>query len=218
MGIKFTVCDSGGKEGTTANAYQFYRWLKYGDKANAEDMSPEEAEYMWKPNMAGRFMLLKGASSKTAPRVAISYPDSQRKDRHAGARGEVPVLMINPNTLKDALSHRLDRVEPGNGVLFPDWLDDNFFIELTVEIRDPAKGWINPKRFRNESWDLLNYCQAALLTPGINVEHINWQDPPRWAEEWDMNDLVFNPEIDDKPFDAEPKNRRSLKDLASNLA
>lgn len=221
MGIRFTVSDSGGKEGTTANAYDFYRWLKYGDKApldDGEEVKEDEAQYLWKSGMAGRFMLVKGASTKTHPRIAISYPDSQRKDRHAGARGEVPVLMMNTNILKDSLSHMLDRVEPGNGILFPDWLDDNFFIELTVEVRDPQKGWINPKRFRNESWDLLTYCLAAQLTPGINIEHINWQDPPGWAEEWDMNELVFNPEVEDKPFDVEKKQRRSLKDLASDLA
>jgi len=217
MGVRFTVCDSGGKEGTTANAYDFYRWLRWGDR-DEEIKDEDEGTYEWKHGMAGRFMLLKGASTKTAPRVSISYPDSQRKDRHAGARGEVPVLMVNTNLVKDTLNHMLDRTEPGNGVLFPDWLDDNFFIELTVEVRDPQKGWINPKRFRNESWDLLAYCIAAMLTPTINVEHINWQEPPLWAEDWDMNDLVFDPEIEDKPYDAEPKPRRSLKDLASNLA
>ena len=222
MGIRFTVCDSAGKDGTTSNAYDFYRWLRWGDRdPDAPDdtlVDGDEGEYKWKPGMAGRFMLLKGASTKTAPRAMISYPDSQRKDRHAGARGEVPVLMVNTNLVKDTLNHMLDRIEPGNGILFPDWLDDNFFIELTVEVKDPQKGWINPKRFRNESWDLLAYCLAAQLTPTMNVEHINWQDPPAWAEEWDMNDLVFDPEIDDKPFDTDPKPKRSLKELASNLA
>lgn len=219
MGVKFTVCDSGGKEGTTSNAYDFYRWLRWGDRDEIDgSVDEDEGEYEWKPGLAGRFMLLKGASTKTAPRVSISYPDSQRKDRHAGARGEVPVLMVNTNLVKDSLNHMLDRTEPGMGILFPDWLPDTFFIELTVEVKDPVKGWVNPKRFRNESWDLLAYCLAALLTPGINVEHISWKEPPAWAEEWDVNDLVFDPEVDDKPFDAEPKKRRSLKDLASNLA
>lgn len=216
MGVRYTVCDSGGKAGTTANAYDFYRWLRYGDPDDQK--VEEEGEYEWHQANAGRFMLLKGASTKTAPRVAINYPDSQRKDRHAGARGEVPVLMVNTNLVKDSLNHMLDRIEPGNGVLFPDWLDDNFFIELTVEVRDPQKGWLNPKNFRNESWDLLAYCLAAQLTPTINIEHINWQEPPRWAEEWDMNDLVFDPEIEDKPFNDAPTNRRSLNELASDLA
>lgn len=214
MGVRFVVSDSGGKDGTTANAYEFVRWLRTGD----DEETADEGEYEWHPSNAGRFLLVKGASQKTAPRVAISYPDSQRKDRHAGARGEIPVLMMNTNLLKDTVNHMLDRTEPGGMFLFPDWLDDNFYIELTVEVRDPVKGWLNPKRFRNESWDLLAYCQAALLTPGLNVEHINWQDPPSWAEEWDFNDLVFDPEIEDKPFTAEKKRGKSLAALAADLA
>lgn len=217
MAIRQVLCDSGGKDGATANAYQFYRWLKRGDSDDV-DVSDEQGEYAWEPSWVGRFMLIKGASTLTAPRVSISYPDSQRKDRHAGARGEIPVLFINTNEVKNQINNQLDRTEPGGQILFPDWLDDNFYIELTVEVKDPAKGWINPNRFRNESWDLLAYCEAALLTPMIRFEHIDWENPPSWAAEWDMNDLVFDPEIADKPFEAEKKDRRKLSELASNLA
>lgn len=217
MAVRYTVCDSGGKEGVTANAYKFVRWLRFGDKDDVID--DDQGEYDWDPSWGGRFMLLKGASTLTAPRINITYPDSQRKDRHAGARGEIPVLFINTNEMKNAINNQLDRQEPGGQIIFPDWLDDNFYIELTVEVKDPVKGWINPKRFRNESWDLLAYCEAALLTPHIRFEHIDWQDPPSWAAEWDMNDLVFDPEIADKPFEAEKKKSgKKLSELASNLA
>lgn len=225
MSIRFTVSDSGGKDGTTANAYDFVRWLRHGDSIVhpsgevEETGTDDEGDYEWHAANAGRFLLLKGASQKTAPRAVIKYPDSHRNDRHAGARGEIPVLMINTNLLKDTVNHMLDRTDPGGMFWFPDWLDDNFYIELTVEVKDPSKGWINPKRFRNESWDLLTYCQAALLTPSIGFEHINWQEPPSWAEEWDYNDLVFDPEIEDKPFTDEPKKTASsLASLASDLA
>ena len=169
--------------------------------------------------MAGRFTLLKGASTKNAPRVKIDFPDSQRKDRHAGARGEIPVLFINTNLVKDMVDHRLDRTEPGGRFVFPNWLGDNFYTELTVEVKDPNKGWLNPKRYRNESWDLLAYCMAATLTPTINLERLDLVgEPPLWAAEWDENDLVFDPVVNDKPFDAEQKTRRSFKDLAGSLA
>ena len=216
MGVRFVFSDSGGSEGFTKEAYNFVRWLRWGEQEDVVD--DDQGEYEWDPSWAGRFMLLKGASSITAPRLNISYPDSQRKDRHAGARGEIPVAIINTNEMKNAINNQLDRTEPGGQIIFPDWLDDNFYIELTVEVKDPVKGWINPKKFRNESWDLLAYCEAALLTPTIRFEHIVWQDAPGWAEEWDMNDLVFDPEIDDKPFKAEKKTGKSLADLASNLA
>lgn len=215
MGVRFTISDSGGREGVTANAYNFYRWLRTGTKD--EEDSAEEGDYSWQPGLAGKFLLLKGSSVKTAPRVAISYPDSQRKDRSAGARGEIPVLMINTDLLKDTVDNKLNRLDSGGRIEFPNWLDDNFYIELTVEVRDPAKGWQNPNRFRNESWDLLTYCEAALLTPAIALEHINFEDPPGWAEEWDMNDLVFDPRTHDKPMEAK-RSRADLSKLAADLA
>lgn len=227
MAIWYTFSDSAGSEGFTANAYNFVRWLRKGDQtdpdgetdeAEADETVEEEGTYEWDQRWAGRFMLLKGASTLTAPRIKIDYPDSQRKDRHAGARGEIPVLFINTFEMKNQLNNRLDREKPGGQVIFPDWLDDNFYIELTVEIKDPVKGWTNPKNYRNESWDLLAYLEAALLTPAIRFDHIQWNDPPGWAAEWDYNDLVFDPEISDKPFQQEAKPRSSLGKLASNLA
>ena len=112
----------------------------------------------------------------------------------------------------------LGRKEPGGRVNFPDWLDDNFYIELTVETRDPKKGWVNPRKFRNESWDLLAYYVACTLTRNINLEHLDWGNPPGWAREWDCNDLVFRPEVAAMPFERKPQEGRSLASLAENLA
>lgn len=198
MGVKLTLCDSGGKEGVTENAYNFVRWLRRGDQddeENPEEKNEDQGEYEWRQEWASRFMLLKGTPIRTAPRVQISYPDSQRKDRMAGARGEIPVLMVNSDTVKDMVNNRLDRVEPGGRFIFPNWLDANFFIELTVEVKDPKKGWINPKRFRNESWDLLAYCLAATLSPMVLLEHMDMTKPPTWAAVWEDNDLVFDTKL-----------------------
>lgn len=216
MGIKLTLCDSGGKDGVTSNAYDFVRWLRRGPDDDVKE-SEEDKTYEWQPGMAGRFLLVKGASVRTAPRAAISYPDSGRKDRHAGARGEVPVLMLNTDLLKDMVNNRLEREEPGGAVMFPDWLDDTFFVELTVEVRDSAKGWVNPKRYRNESWDLLTYCMAGLIAPAVAFEHIDWTNPPGWAAEWETNDLIFDPKVQDKPFDAKKKPAYNLAALAQSL-
>lgn len=213
MAIKFTVGDSGGSEGFTSNAYDFVRWLRKGPE-EGEDAAP----YVWEDGLANRFLLLKGGSVKTAPRIRLTYPDSQRSDRTAGARGEIPVLSLNTNTLKDMLDKMLDRKEPGGRINFPEWLDDNFYTELTVEVRDPNKGWLNPRHYRNESWDLLVYYLAATLTRHIGLEHLSWESPPGWAEEWDVNDLVFDPVEKTKPFEAKEKPKTSLSDLASSLA
>jgi phage terminase large subunit GpA-like protein len=161
---------------------------------------------------------VKGSPVKGAPRVQIAYPDSERKDRHAGARGEIPILMINGDTLKDTADKMLTRTDPGGGrVNFPTYLPDTFYTELCVEIKTP-KGWQNPKNFRNESWDLFVYAIAGAISRHIGIEHIDWEAPPSWADEWDRNDLVFNPKKDDKPFQSKPKAALDLRKLAENLA
>lgn len=214
MSVKQAFCDSGGKDGTTANAYEFWRWLRDG----SDDEEADE-ESGWVPNLHRRFQLTKGEPKPGVPRVRISFPDSERKDRHAGARGEVPVLFMNTNMMKDFADKRLDRTDPHGGrVNFPKWLDQNFFTELTVEVRT-EKGWENKKRFRNESWDLLVMAFAGIISQRINVEKPGfWEDPPAWAEEWDANELVFHPEKDDKPFAQAEKPKYDLRTLASKLA
>lgn len=201
MQIKAVICDSGGKEGTTKNAYNFWRHLR----DNSED------------NLHRRFWLVKGASSKAAPRIALSYPDSDRKDRHAAARGEIPVLMINTNMVKDQVNAMLERTEANGGrINFPNWLEDWFYTELTVEVRTD-KGWENPRSARNEAWDLLVYTAALNLYRIIDIERIDWVRPPSWAAEWDDNDLISDSE-DNKRFASQQKSEYNLSELAETLA
>jgi len=171
MGIRFVGCDSGGREGVTTRAYNFYRRLREKNKHR-------------------RFVLTKGDPSPNNPRTRITYPDSSRKDRNSGARGDVPVLLINSNIVKDELSGRLDCLIPGKGMIrFPSWLSDKFYEELCAEIRT-AKGWENPSNSRNEAWDLGYYFIAICVSEFIRVEHLDWANPPGWAAEFDKNELV----------------------------
>lgn len=171
MAIKLTVCDSGGKSGATTNAYNFYRSLKGKNKH-------------------GRFHLLKGDGNPNQVRTRISYPDSDRKDRNAGARGDIPVLMLNSHVLKDALDGRLDSLTPGKGMIrFPNWLPDWFYVELCSETRTP-KGWVNPSHSRNEAWDLAYYCIGACLSKLIQVDILNWETTNNWHSNWDSNILI----------------------------
>lgn len=175
MAIKLVVCDSGGKDGVTANAYNFWRKLR-------------------REQLHHRFLLLKGEVKPTTPRIRIEYPDSgNKKGKEANARGEIPVLFINTNLVKDDLNGRLDRVDEGGGrILYPDWLDDDWFVELTGE-RRTDKGWekLGSKR-RNEAWDLLVYAIATCLHLGL--ERWNWSEVPGWADEWHRNTLVRKPD------------------------
>ena len=178
MAVKMTFCDSGGKAGATANAYNFYRKMR-------------------KEGMMSRFHLLKGDATPGAPRSRITYPDSGKQSK-AGARGEIPVLLLNPTTNKDNLDGRLDIQTPGQGMIhFPQWLIDEqmtwFFAELTSEARIANKGWEKVAK-RNEAWDLFYYAIGACVSSLIGIEHINWDKPPSFAADWDTNPLVISPE------------------------
>lgn len=173
MTVKLTVCDSGGRAGVTTNAYEFYRRLRLKGFAN-------------------RFHLVKGESKASAPRSFIDFPDQKRKDRMAAARGDVPVLFLNSNLLKDALNNRLESITPGKGMVrFPNWLETWFYRELCSE-RRTEKGWENTQGTRNEAWDLMYYCLGACASQLLRVEAIDWTAPPSWADEWRKNPLVVS--------------------------
>lgn len=211
MMIKFTASDSGGQTGVTPNAYNFFRYLRQ-----------ERNE------LSKRFLLVKGEPSKSAPRIRLGHPDSQRKDRHAGARGDVPVLFINSTTMKDQVAAMLGRGESADGtpikvagmVRFPAWAEDWLYRQLTTEVRT-EKGWQTPHTGgmakRNEAFDLLYYCLAICLHTPIRIEHLDWQNPPSWAADWDDNTLVFG-EAEPVPFTVNVTPKRNLAALADTLA
>jgi phage terminase large subunit GpA-like protein len=206
MSVMMTACDSGGEDGVTINAYNFWRKLR---------MEPE--------GFHRRFALVKGEPSKTAPAVALRYPDSSRKDRHSGARGDVPVLFMNSTTLKDQASNLLGRTEPGGGMIrFPKWMPDWFYSQLTAEVRVRDR-WENPRQKRNEAWDLLYYAIGVLHRrpdsapfPTMNLEVVDWSNPPPWASDWDANVHVFHPETGPTFIPASPSKR--IEDIAKDLA
>ncbi|MGI4850411.1 MAG: terminase gpA endonuclease subunit [Janthinobacterium lividum] len=173
MQIKLTVCDSGGQEGVTAKAYEFQRLMRREGKS-------------------GRFHLVKGMHGPQVMRSLVQYPDSNQRGFNAVARGDVPVLYLGSNLLKDDLRGRLDSTEPGKGrFVFPNWLADFWFSEMTNEVRVKGQGWKNPGGRRNEAWDLAYYAIGACSSSLTGVERINWSNPPTWAEVHDKNDLVI---------------------------
>ena len=215
MGVHLTVSDSAGKGATTANAYDFVRWLRTGHDDAVREETRET--YPWKPGMANRFRLLKGEPNPKAPRVQLKFPDTQRKDRYANARGEIGVLFLNSNALKDMLDGLLDRDEPGGRIVLSRRLDLNFFKELTVETKGDDGKWQNINNYRNESWDLLYYCLGARLSSDIGFDQIDWDDPPDWAATWDANVHVFDPSQGEAAFDTAPEAEYDIADLAAQL-
>lgn len=180
MAIKMTTCDSGGYaknkgESVTSMAYEFYRSLR-------------------KRNLHGRFHLVKGEDKPGIPRARVTHPDASTKDKWATARGDVPVLMLNSNVLKDALHARLDCIEPGKGMFrFPDWLPDWWYGEMCAE-RRTTKGWEKMPHSKNEAWDLSYYCIGVCVSKLLNIEGLDWNNPPRWAGSWEVNDMISAPD------------------------
>ena len=176
MPVKITLCDSGGGKDdysnstVTKNAYDFWRICR-------------------KKGLSTKFHLVKGRT--TGKSVEKTFPDSSnRKDRNSGARGDVPVLLLNTTNLKDMVAADMARTEPGPGYMhYPTWVKSFFYQELTVEIRTP-KGWTNPASKRNESFDLYTYGRAACKW--LKADNINWEDPPAFARDWDKNPDIID--------------------------
>lgn len=168
-----------GTESVTSQAYEYHRRLA-------------------KDGLAGRVYLLKGGSAKSAKRIRKTEPDNTgRKSRNSGARGDVPLYLLDTDALKDTVATMIDRENPGAGYLHtPDWMQLWWFEELTYEVRDPTTGkWSKPGSKPNEAFDLFVYNLVVFIL--LKGEKIDWKAPPTWADNWDANLLVFMPESED---------------------
>jgi phage terminase large subunit GpA-like protein len=214
MGVAYMGFDTGGREGVTNNAYDFYRLLR---KTGAGEHT--------------RVFPLRGDPSPHAPRVALSYPDTKRKDRNAGARGEIPVLQFNPTLLKDALQGMIDRSAETSAdanesddiersFTWPDNLPEPWYGEICVEIRT-GKGWECPAGARNEAWDLAYYCLGICLH--LKLDRVSWESSsaPSYAKEHVANPfVVLASAASGKDSVVKGGNRvySSLRTLAENLS
>jgi phage terminase large subunit GpA-like protein len=213
MKVRATAADSGGHEGVTGHAYNFWRGLK-------------------KTGDHRRFILVKGGSTPTAPLARTIWPDSAQKEKLAVAKGDVPVVLFQSNTLKDRVQLLLNRrVRPSEGdepsvggmLRYPDWVEDWFFKQFTAEIRT-EKGWENTRKKRNEVFDLAYYAIGVAFRPiekdvpflHFGADRLRWNET-NWAMHWDFNELVFSTREDAPQKPASPKSR-SLADLGSKLA
>lgn len=171
MPIRRVAIDSQGVKGTAPRALEYWRQLRLdGHALNVR--------------------LIKGVSSKSAPLMREGFPDARdRKDRHSGAVGDVPMLFLHTDRLKDMVDANLKREQRGPGYYhLPMWLPASFFREFTAETRTTT-GWVNPSGRRNEQFDLSGYNEAMGIW--LRVGSINWNAPPPWASPWDLNPDVL---------------------------
>ncbi|ELN2578445.1 phage terminase large subunit family protein [Enterobacter kobei] len=163
MPVLAMAVDSGGEDGVTDNAYKFWRRCK-------------------RNGLGKRVYLFKGDSTARAKLITRTYPDNtSRSDRKAGARGDVPVYLLQTDRLKDGIHNNLKRETEGPGFIhFPDWIGEWFYDELTYEVRGANGKWSRPGKGPNEALDLFCYCHALAILRGY--ERIkDWSNPPAWA-------------------------------------
>ena len=177
MGVIITTCDSGGKQGVTENAYSFWKKVKG-------------------MGLGDRFHLVKGERplpKANKPMVSKTIPDKSSKSaRKAKVVGELPLWILNTTMLKDAVAANLKRTDVGPDYIhFSTSLESWFYAEIVAETRTD-KGWENPARARNESFDLMCYSKAGYLIKMDTYwkKEINWLSPPAWADIWDNNSEV----------------------------
>lgn len=177
MPVLAMAVDSGGEEGVTDNAYKFWRQCR-------------------RDGLGKRVYLIKGDSAKRQKTITKTFPDnSGRADRRAEVRGEVPVYLLQTDTLKDQLSNNLARETPGAGYIhFPDWLGEWFYDELTYEERGVDGKWRKPGKGNNEAFDLFCYAQAIAVLRGYEKIR-DWESPPAWAQPQDVNANNFGGDI-----------------------
>jgi phage terminase large subunit GpA-like protein len=172
MPVMCMAVDSGGEDGVTDNAYKFWRQCR-------------------KDGLGKRVYLFKGDSAARKKLITRFYPDNtNRSDRKAGSRGDVPLYFLQTDQLKDRIHNALRRDAPGpNFIHFPDWLGEWFYDELTYEERGPDGKWKKPGKGANEALDLMCYCHALVLLRGY--ERIkDWSNPPAWAKPQILNRTV----------------------------
>ncbi|PMJ90285.1 terminase gpA endonuclease subunit [Vibrio sp. 10N.261.55.A7] len=174
-----TLCDSGGSGGekdgkktsVTDFAYQFYNRLK-----------PK--------SLAHLFRLVKGASRDIDSLVKESHPDKRSKLAH----GEIPLLLLHTNRLKNRVAASYSRLEFGSRYFhLPKWAERSWYEELTAEFINHKGDWECPANTSNESLDLCAYAEAGMHYLG--GDDINWEKPPLWASESQMNPNVVDADV-----------------------
>ena len=181
--------DSGGQDGVTLQAYE--AWRRARKRGDVRYLGKKDGRDAW------TILPLKGASGINAASLLVAYPETQRKDRFAANRGDVPLGIFNPNTAKDVVALQLQQAEAGPlYVHFPTALRAEapphpFFDQLVAEQRRANGRWEKvTSGARNEALDLMVMTNVMANLHGLR--RIDWSAPPSWAMPHDSNVLVMD--------------------------
>ena len=215
--------DSGGKAGVTEQAYAVWRRARrrlgeWKDSNLVRHLGQVSGRDAWS------LLPLKGGSGPKASRLVINYPDGGRKDRHASARGEVPLAVFNADMFKDSLQAQLARAEPGPpAVHIPFALRGNWpeqphvpdaphpwFAQLFAETRRPDGRWVKvASNAANEATDLMVMTHVIAH---LHASRVDWARPPAWCAEWSANALVFSRAARQTPGPSSPLGTPGARD------
>lgn len=168
-----TAVDTGGEDGVTDKAYAWFRRLR------AQGLSKQ---------------------------VRLTKGDGRRVDWHiretmVGGRqgkGDVPLLLLETNKLKDMVAAARSRPFPGPGYVHlpppkdpkrnPNgWMPQAVLDELDAEVRNPDGTWTKVRK-RNETLDCFVMIQALCIDLGMDRKGF-WDSPPAWAQEIGSNTM-----------------------------
>lgn len=177
LGIRKTVVDTGGEDGVTESAYQWYRSLRH-------------------ERLHGRVMLYKGSSYPDAPVVKMTLVGSGNGAKDAA---DIPLYVCNPHKLSDIVDAGLKRRTPGPGYIhFPQakgannphgWLAPSFFDELKAEVRNEKGLWAKVRE-RNETFDLCRMIAGAIIV--LEIDKIeDWARTPPWLAPLASNSMLI---------------------------
>ena len=178
MRIKLTVVDTGGEgemsdkdAGVTNHSYAWYRRLR-------------------KAGLHKKVCLYKGRGG------LLDWFIKETMVGGAQGKGDVPLLMVATNRVKDIVDANLQRATPGPGYYhFPPpkdpvhnpegWLPKSFFDELKAEVRGDNGVWEQIKT-RNETFDHCVMIRAGCLFLKVDKRTF-WDSPPAWALPFALN-------------------------------
>ena len=199
MAIRGIGFDSQGAPGVTTQAYAAWKRWRI-----ASPDRPAQIRMLGK-DRGGRDVFsvipMRGLPGAGAQKLLVVYPDSQRTDRKAAAKGEVPLAQFRTDSFKTEMAGHLGKAEVGGWyVHFPAELlsvDDKgkpkpphlFFEQLVAEVPNKAGHWDKVKpNSKNEALDQLVGTHVIAHLHGVH--RINWDRPPPWAAAHDVNALV----------------------------
>lgn len=162
MRVFRVAVDTGGEEGTTPNAYAWYRRLRAA-------------------GLSHRVMLVKGGShAQEKPIVRGTARTNEGRPMR-----DMPIWIINTDFYKDMVAASLRRKAPGPGYAhIPAWIKQvcpGYFDELRAEVRQANGKW-KKVRPRNEALDLWVYSLAIVEAEGFGPKgRLSWDSPPAWA-------------------------------------